>query len=128
LNHWQVLKGPNASALYGARGSNGVILIPQNRAGKRKVLVLNSISNFSYETVNLVPTFQNYYATGYEDTNIYGSWVEIPRRVVKTYETMDTWHGDNYGPPLDGRRTIVDPFCYSEDMFTRTHCPANPSQ
>ena len=116
----QVLKGPNASALYGARGSNGVILITTKSGRQKKGIGVEFNSNFSYETVNLVPTFQNYYATGYEDTNIYGSWVEIPPESGKTYETMDTWHGDNYGPPLDGRRTIVDPFCYSEDMFTRT--------
>ncbi len=33
---------------------------------------------------------------------------------------MDTWHGDSWGPPLDGRRTIVDPFVYPEDRNTRT--------
>jgi TonB-linked SusC/RagA family outer membrane protein len=115
-----VLKGPNASALYGARGSNGVVLITTKSGKQRKGIGVELNSNVSFETLNLVPTFQNYYATGYEETNLYGSWVEIPPGSGKTYETMDTWHGDNWGPPLDGRRTIVDPFCYPEDMFTRT--------
>ena len=70
--------------------------------------------------INLVPTFQNKYATGYEETNLYGSLVEIPEGSGKSYETMDTWHGDSWGPPLDGRRTIVDPFVYPEEMFTKT--------
>lgn len=116
----QVLKGPNASALYGARGSNGVVLITSKSGRQRKGIGVEFNSNLSVETINLVPTFQNYYATGYEETNLYGSWVEIPPGSGKTYETMDTWHGDNYGPPLDGRRTIVDPFCYPDEMFTRT--------
>ena len=34
--------------------------------------------------------------------------------------TMDTWHTDSYGPPLDGRRTIVDPFVYPEEAYTKT--------
>ena len=115
-----VLKGPNASALYGARGSNGVVLITTKSGKKGKGIGVEINSNTSIETLNQVPTFQNYYATGYEETNLYGSFVEIPPGSGQTYETMDTWHGDNWGPPLDGRRTIVDPFCYPEEMFTRT--------
>ena len=115
-----VLKGPNAAALYGARGSNGVILITTKSGAKKKGIGVEINSNTSFETLNLVPTFQNYYATGYEETNLYGSWVEIPPGSGELYETMDTWHGDNWGPPLDGRRTIVDPFCYPDEMFTRT--------
>ncbi|NMC38792.1 MAG: SusC/RagA family TonB-linked outer membrane protein [Bacteroidales bacterium] len=120
IESMQVLKGPNASALYGARGSNGVILITTKSGRQKKGIGVEFNSNFTLETVNLVPTFQNYYATGYEETNLYGSFVEIPPGSGKLYETMDTWHGDNWGPPLDGRRVIVDPFCYPEDMFTRT--------
>jgi TonB-dependent SusC/RagA subfamily outer membrane receptor len=120
IESMQVLKGPNASALYGARGSNGVILITTKSGRQKKGIGVEFNSNFTLETVNLVPTFQNYYATGYEETNLYGSFVEIPPGSGKMYETMDTWHGDNWGPPLDGRRVIVDPFCYPEDMFTRT--------
>lgn len=115
-----VLKGPNATALYGARGSNGVILITTKSGRQRKGIGVEINSNTSIETLNLVPTFQNSYATGYEETNLYGSWVEIPPGSGQFYETMDTWHGDNWGPPLDGRRTIVDPFVYPEDMFTKT--------
>jgi TonB-linked SusC/RagA family outer membrane protein len=115
-----VLKGPNASALYGSRGANGVILITTKSGKQRKGIGVEINSNTSIETLNLVPTFQNSYATGYEETNLYGSWVEIPPGSGQTYETMDTWHGDNWGPPLDGRRTIVDPFVYPEDAFTKT--------
>jgi len=115
-----VLKGPNASALYGARGSNGVILITTKSGKKKKGIGVEFNSNISFETLNLVPTYQNKYATGYEETNLYGSQVELPEGSGTFYETMDTWHGDSWGPPLDGRRTIIDPFVYPEDMFTRT--------
>ncbi len=112
-----VLKGPNASALYGSRGANGVILITTKTGKKRKGVTVEVNSNLSIETLNLIPTYQNKYATGYEDTNIYGSFVDIDGEL---YETMDTWHGDSWGPPLDGRRTIVNPFEYPENMNTRT--------
>jgi hypothetical protein len=97
-----------------------VISLLQKSGRQKKGIGVEFNTNFTLETVNLVPTFQNYYATGYEETNLYGSFVEIPPGSGKLYETMDTWHGDNWGPPLDGRRVIVDPFCYPEEMFTRT--------
>jgi len=112
-----VLKGPNASALYGSRGANGVILITTKFGKIREGVAVELNSNITFETINLIPTYQNKYATGYEGTNLYGSMVEIDGAF---YETMDTWHLDSWGPPLDGRRTIVNPFEYPENKNTRT--------
>jgi TonB-dependent SusC/RagA subfamily outer membrane receptor len=115
-----VLKGPNASALYGSRGANGVIIITTKSGKGKKGVTVEVNSNVSFDKVNLIPTYQNKYATGYEGTNIYGSMKEIPEGSGDFYETMDTWHGDSWGPPLDGRRTIVNPFEYPENKNTRT--------
>ncbi len=115
-----VLKGPNASALYGSRGANGVILITTKSGKKSKGVTVEVNSNLSIETLNLIPNYQNKYATGYEGTNLYGSLIELPVGSGQYYETMDTWHGDSWGPPLDGRRTIINPFVYPEDKNTQT--------
>ena len=115
-----VLKGPNASALYGARGSNGVILITTKSGTRRKGIGVEINSNTSVETLNLTPTYQNSYATGYEETNIYPDYsVELPEGSGDFYEAIPTWHGDSWGPPLDGRRTVVDPFVFPEDRDTK---------
>lgn len=120
-----VLKGPNASALYGSRGANGVILITTKSGKARKGIGVEFNSTTSIETLNLVPERQNKYATGYEGTNLYGHLVEIDGTY---YETMDTWHGDSWGPPLDGRRTIVDPFIYpGEEPRTLVLLPQDPN-
>jgi len=113
----EVLKGPNASALYGSRGANGVILITTKSGSKKKGLGVEFNSNVTMETLNLFPTYQNYYANGYEETNLYGEMVNIGG---KEYETMDSWQGDSWGPPLDGRRTIVDPFVFPADANKKT--------
>lgn len=113
----EVLKGPNASALYGSRGANGVILITTKSGSKKKGLGIEFNSNVTVEKLNIFPTYQNYYATGYEETNLYGSMVNIDG---KEYETMDSWHGDSWGPPLDGNRTIVNPFVFPEDANKKT--------
>lgn len=105
-----VLKGPNASALYGSRGSNGVILITTKSGGRREGVGVEFNTNTSVDYINLVPTFQNKYSTGYEGTNLYGRMVEIPAGSGNFYETLDSWHQDHWGPPLDGRRMVVDPW------------------
>jgi TonB-linked SusC/RagA family outer membrane protein len=59
-----VLKGPNAAALYGQRGANGVILIT-TKTGKnldRTEVTLNS--NFTWGNPFVLPEFQNTYGQG----------------------------------------------------------------
>ncbi|MCK5277383.1 MAG: TonB-dependent receptor plug domain-containing protein, partial [Cyclobacteriaceae bacterium] len=120
-----VLKGPNASSLYGSRGANGVILITTKSGKSRKGIGVDFNSTTSIETLNLIPERQNKYATGYEGTNLYGSIKEIDG---EPYETMPTWHGDSWGPPLDGRRTVVEPFLFpGEEMRTRVLLPQDPN-
>jgi TonB-linked SusC/RagA family outer membrane protein len=110
-----VLKGPNASALYGSRGANGVILITTKSGKKRKGIGVEVNSNISVETFNMFPKYQNKYGPGYEGTNIYGDWVEINGEM---YETLAS--GASWGVPLDGRRTVVDPYVYPGQENTRT--------
>lgn len=102
-----VLKGPAASALYGSRGANGVIVITTKSGKSQRGIGVEYNSTTSIETINLLPTYQNKYATGYEGTNIYGGSETIDGTV---YETLPAWHWDAWGAPLDGRRVVSDPF------------------
>ncbi|MEO6730182.1 MAG: SusC/RagA family TonB-linked outer membrane protein [Ferruginibacter sp.] len=102
-----VLKGPNATALYGSRGSNGVILITTKTGKAGKGIGVEVNSNVTFEKINLIPNVQNKYGAGYEDKNIYGSMISINGT---NYETVDDWHTDSYGPPLDGKLLVVNPF------------------
>jgi TonB-linked SusC/RagA family outer membrane protein len=59
-----VLKGPNAAALYGSRAANGVVIITTKKAseGRFKVSV-NSNTMFSY--ISQFPDFQNSFGVGH---------------------------------------------------------------
>jgi TonB-linked SusC/RagA family outer membrane protein len=59
-----VLKGPNAAALYGSRAANGVIIITTKKAkdGRFKVSVN---SNTMYRYISQWPEFQNAYGVGH---------------------------------------------------------------
>lgn len=71
-----VLKGPAASALYGSRAGNGVILVT-TKTGKNGTGGLSFNSNFTFENPMMTPEFQNKYGQGVGGTfnnNVVGSW------------------------------------------------------
>jgi TonB-linked SusC/RagA family outer membrane protein len=74
-----VLKGAAASALYGTRGANGVLVITTKTGGSRpskKGLEVSVSSGISFENISNLPDYQNSYGTGvnfaYQQVN--GSW------------------------------------------------------
>ncbi len=103
-----VLKGPNATALYGSRGANGVILITTKSGKAGKGIAVEVNSNVTIDKLNLFPRLQNKYMTGYEDLNLYGGTVNIDG---VEYQDIPSWHFESMGPPMDGR-LLVNPFVY----------------
>ena len=95
-----VLKGSAASALYGSRGQNGVIMITtkSGSAGKKSFNVeVNSGVNF--ETVSILPKQQNMYGGGYGDfetVNIAGQDYQV------VYYAMD----ESWGPKYEGQDVL----------------------
>ncbi|QZT35631.1 SusC/RagA family TonB-linked outer membrane protein [Halosquirtibacter xylanolyticus] len=73
-----VLKGAAASALYGSRASNGVIIITTksgaSRSGQKFVTTVSS--SYSVEKIASLPDFQNTYGNGadFKAANYWGSW------------------------------------------------------
>ncbi|MFT3681484.1 MAG: SusC/RagA family TonB-linked outer membrane protein [Ferruginibacter sp.] len=62
-----VLKGSSASALYGSRGSNGVLVITTKSgagARTRKGLEVSYKSSVSFEKISNLPEYQNLYGPG----------------------------------------------------------------
>jgi TonB-linked SusC/RagA family outer membrane protein len=59
-----VLKGPAASALYGSRAANGVIVIKTKSGKSSKGIGVEVNSNLTFETALKLPEFQNKYGQG----------------------------------------------------------------
>jgi TonB-linked SusC/RagA family outer membrane protein len=79
IENVSILKGPAASALYGSRGLNGVILVTTKSgagaAQKNMGIAVNS--NITFENPMMTPKFQNEYGQGTSnafDKNAVGSW------------------------------------------------------
>ena len=86
-----VLKGGAASALYGMRGSNGVLVVTTKSGQQSTKLGINIASSVSFENVYILPDYQNSYGQGSSSTY---------------FEFVDgvTGHGgvdESWGPALD---------------------------
>lgn len=69
IESMSVLKGPAASALYGSRAANGVVIITTKK-GKEGAVSVNFNSKFSTNWVSTLPEVQTTYGRGYlEQTN-----------------------------------------------------------
>jgi TonB-linked SusC/RagA family outer membrane protein len=102
----EVLKGPSASALYGLRASNGVILIStKSGKGSSKGKVTFSTS-YTLDKVTRLPELQNKYAQGSDgefQQNTSMSWGPIIDSMPRYYnekinDTVTPGHYDNITP------------------------------
>ncbi|MEN8249354.1 MAG: SusC/RagA family TonB-linked outer membrane protein [Bacteroidota bacterium] len=95
-----VLKGPAASALYGSRAANGVIIITTKRGEKSENIGVDVNLTGMFENVSRLPQYQNEYGGGlgnsFDQIDIDGTSYNTP------YYAMD----QSWGPKLDGTMVI----------------------
>ncbi len=101
IESMQVLKGTAATALYGQRGANGVILITtKNGSGQRKGLGVSVNSSFSIDRVaNLIPHQQEYGGGGTNSATSHG-FFEVNQDGT-TYLTPQYSKDGSWGPKYD---------------------------
>lgn len=91
IESMNVLKGPNASALYGIRAANGVIVITTKKGKKSEAIGIDVSQNVTFERPLVLPDYQNSYGQG--PSNTYFEWINGSGG----YAGVD----ESWGPPLD---------------------------
>jgi TonB-linked SusC/RagA family outer membrane protein len=89
-----VLKGPSASALYGSRAANGVVVITTKSGKNAKGIGVSINSNSTFEQVLKLPNYQNMYGQG-----LNGQFGFVNGSGGGLRDGVD----ENWGPLLDGR-------------------------
>ena len=89
-----VLKGPNASALYGSRAGNGVILITTKTGSQTEGLGISLNTNLTADTIMFLPDFQNEYAQG----NLGASYTDI----------ASDYGSNSWGPKMGSTQMYFD--------------------
>ncbi|MDY0155046.1 MAG: SusC/RagA family TonB-linked outer membrane protein, partial [Prevotella sp.] len=112
IENISVLKGAAASALYGSRASNGVIMITTKRGQKDQGLGVEYSSTVGFETVTKLPKLQSQYGGGYGYAGSYntsGSEADDFKTATvngTTYTIPDYGMDESWGPKLDGRQVV----------------------
>lgn len=102
-----VLKGPNATALYGERGAGGAIIITTKSGKNRKGIGVTLTSNTTIESISRWPDYQYEYGQGDEGVNYYSYLAG--GGLASTRSTSSAW-----GPKFDGQ------LFYQYDPITQT--------
>jgi len=105
-----VLKGPNATALYGQRGENGVVIISTKQSAESGISVeLNN--SFTIEQPSYLPNYQNKYGQGYLGQGEWRTFNYDASKHVPYFEALDGktalsyyWADESWGPKFDGRQ------------------------
>ncbi|AEV32823.1 TonB-linked outer membrane protein, SusC/RagA family [Owenweeksia hongkongensis DSM 17368] len=121
IESMSVLKGAAATALYGSRGANGVILVTTKKgksAGKGKGIGVSYKFGVSMEKVYILPDYQNEYGGGFgfdtlwysDDPSAFGSrgagtYQGVNGGVSDSYDLLAQYAVDeSWGPRLNGQQ------------------------
>ncbi len=98
----QVLKGPNASALYGSRAANGVILITTKKGSSKFKVTFNSSTMF--QKLTEFPEYQNAYGVG---TSFY---IDNTHRIPEAQVNYRSWGSPMMGQPYVALNGEIKPY------------------
>lgn len=104
-----VLKGPNATSLYGQRGESGVVLITTKSANRSGVSV--ELTNaVTWDQVSYLPDFQNEYGQGYAGEAEFATFNYDPAFHPSYFAELDgarynltPYADESWGPRFDGQ-------------------------
>ena len=103
-----VLKGANATALFGDRASSGAFVITTKKGGSKKGVGIEFTQSFTADVVYRLPEYQNSYAGGdgtYEkfawQTGMPDTWKPLDGKFYHDYSDDASW-----GPKMTGQEYI----------------------
>lgn len=119
----EILKGPNAAALYGSRAAQGVILITTKKSSTFEKAKITYSGNFQFEKVTQFMDYQNGWGTG-ENSFLLDHTLTLPQNGSRETSDLPDFSGYNssagaklrsWGAPL------WDQVIYGHDGALTTH-------
>lgn len=107
-----ILKGASASALYGDRGLNGVVLITTKKGAKQKGIGISYAGSLDFDNVYILPNYQNSYGQGGRGSEYWWK-LNAPEMTYAEYAaTRFSWTPGNdwdesWGPRLDQGYNLI---------------------
>lgn len=107
-----ILKGASASALYGNRGLNGVVLITTKKGSKRKGIGISYTGTVAFDNVYILPNYQNSYGQGGKGSEYWWQKNSPTLTYAEYAATRFSWTPSNdwdesWGPRLDQGYNLI---------------------
>lgn len=117
----QVLKGPNATALYGSRAANGVIMITTKKSEGNNRIKVSYGNNTTFQQIAEYPEYQNTFGVGMDLSIQTRGIMELPNPI--TGGRYRSWGPMMLGQPyiaIDGTERAYSPQPDNVKDFYRT--------
>ncbi len=103
-----VLKGANATALFGSRAANGAIVITTKKGGGKKGVGIEVNQSVVFEKAAFLPRYQNEYAGGDGDflTFTYNNTMPAEWQALNGKKYHDFTDDASWGPKMNGAEYI----------------------
>lgn len=112
-----ILKGPNAAALYGSRAANGVIVITTKKGRNTNGRIQTQITtSLTFDRPSILPDYQNQYGQGAG-----GDFMFVNGAGKGINDNLD----QSFGPKLDGR--LIHQFTDGADTTVKSPWVAHPN-
>ncbi|MEH0156347.1 SusC/RagA family TonB-linked outer membrane protein [Limibacter armeniacum] len=123
-----VLKGAAATALYGSRAANGVVIITTKSGKSRKGLGIEINTGITFDNIYITPNLQNEYAGGRSmDTFEYNPSVHGPEwEKFDGAPAIETGRDESWGPKMDGTPVLMWHSFVPESETYNQLVPLNP--
>ena len=113
-----VLKGAAATALYGLRAGNGVIMITTKQGKAKKGLNINFSSSVRLDQISQVPALNTKYAQGSNEYAAYLGGFGLPMQPGGYADPDQRWYnGVSWGPKMDTLRYTTDASYVPGDLY-----------
>ncbi|NOZ47401.1 MAG: SusC/RagA family TonB-linked outer membrane protein [Chlorobi bacterium] len=99
-----VLKGASATALYGSRAADGVIMITTKQGTRRKGIGVDITSSVAFDKVYIIPNYQNEYGQGAYGSEYY--WKNDGTYADSSYQAYHDAREFKWG--LDGSGRLMN--------------------
>ncbi len=118
IESMSVLKGAAATALYGLRAGNGVIMITTKKGKAQKGLNVNFSSSVKIDQISQVPALNTKYAQGSKEYADYLAGFGLPMQPGGYADPDQNWYnGVSWGPKLDTLRYTTDASYVPGDLY-----------
>jgi len=116
VESFSVLKDASATAVYGVRGANGVVLITTKR-GESGKLTITGRANYTLSQIRKLPTYLRAYDYALLTNEAFGVRGELPRYTDIELQIIKNGLDNDFYPDVNWQEEIIRPISFKQTYY-----------